>query len=138
MMLLGSWWYLEGAPVPVARNAGRRIRALSQAETSARCSCDRRGWHVLGLGRSRARGLAVVARVPGLVHVKAVVAGARRDSTGVEIGVLVQGHLEAGVLVAEDVATAAAVVPACEVVEGTLARRVIAYSGLGIRLRFNC
>jgi hypothetical protein len=58
----------------------------------------------------------------------AVVAGAAGDPTRVEVCVLIQGHLQRAVLVAEDVATFATVVPAREVTEGALAGSVVAHS----------
>lgn len=87
--------------------------------------------HVGGRGAGR---LAVVAAVPGLKHVEAVGAGARRVGARVEVCVLVERHHEARVPVAEDVAAPAAVVAAGEVVEVALAGGVVAHGGLGVRL----
>ena len=88
----------------------------------------------MAVRRCRTRGLAVVAGVPSPVLVETVVAGARGNGTRVEVGVLVQGHLEAGVEVAEDVAATAAVVAPDKVVEGALAGRVVANGSFGVRL----
>lgn len=118
---------LKGAPVPVARHAGGDIRALGQVESRARRCCHGcRRRCALDIRRCRARGLAVVARVPGLELVKAVAARPRECSTRVEIGILVERGLVARVRVAEDVAAAATVVTTDEVVEGALAFEIVA------------
>jgi len=64
----------------------------------------------------------------------AVAAGAAGDSPRVEVGVLVEGHLEGAVLVAEDVAALAAVVAAREVAKVPLAGRVVTNGGLVVGL----
>lgn len=126
----------EGAPIPVARDAVGHLRGLGQAEGSFGHGHDwRRRCGILGVRRRGARSLAVVASVPRLVLVEAVVAGARGSGAWVEVGVLVQRHLEAGVLVAENVAAAAAVMTADKVVEGALAGRVVADGSIRVGLR---
>lgn len=71
----------------------------------------------------------------GLALLKAVVAGAGGGRARVEVCVLVEGQDGAGVPVAKDVATLAAVVSAVEVVEGALAGGVVADGGLSIGLQ---
>ena len=78
--------------------------------------------------------MAVVSAVPDLVLLKAVAAGSRRDSAGIELGVLVEGYNVGRVPVAEDVTALSAVVSAGEVVEVALAGRVIADCRLQIVL----
>jgi hypothetical protein len=85
--------------------------------------------------RGGADGAAVGLAVPDLELLEAVVAGARRGGTGVEVGVLVERDDGAGVGVAEDVAASAAVVAPVEVVEAALADGVIADGRLGVRLK---
>lgn len=126
----------KGAPVPVAGHASRNIRALGQIESWAwwcRHGCGRRG--ILDIRRGRARGPAVVACVPSLELIETVAACARRCSARVVVGVLIERNLVARVLVAEDVATAAAVVATDEVVESAFAFEVVADGRLGVRLR---
>lgn len=65
---------------------------------------------------------------------KARFAGADASAARVEGGVLVEWDQEGGVLVAEDVATAAAVVAAGEVSEGAGAGGGVAVGGVGIWL----
>ena len=75
--------------------------------------------------------------MPCLELVEAVVAGARRSGTRVEVGVLIERHNIARVPVAEDIATTAAVVTADEVAEVAFASRVIADGRLGVGLQGN-
>lgn len=72
--------------------------------------------------------------MPRLKLLEAVVAGARGKGTRVEVCVLVQRQRIAGVPVAEDVATFAAVVATDKVAEVALAGRVIADGGFSIGL----
>lgn len=74
--------------------------------------------------------------MPGLILLEAVVACARGRSSWVEVCVLIEGHLEAGVRVAENIAASAAVVTAVEVVKIPLADGFVAHSGLGVGLVF--
>ena len=89
---------------------------------------------MLYIRRRRARGLAVVAAVPRLILLEAVAARARELRARIVVGVLIQGDLVAGMLVAEDVATAAAVMTADKVIKGSLASRIIANGRLNVRL----
>jgi hypothetical protein len=88
----------------------------------------------MSIGRCRAGNLAAFAAVPRLELLEAVVAGARGDGSRVEVCILVQRQRIAGVPVAEDVATFAAVVAADKVAEVALAGRVVADGGLSIGL----
>lgn len=63
-----------------------------------------------------------------------MVAGTARDSAGVVVGILVEGDVESRVRVAEDVATLAAVMPPCPVVEMAHARRLVADGRISIEL----
>lgn len=91
------------------------------------CCCRRRGV-VGGGGRCRAGQVAAVgACPPGLELPEAVGAGAVRRAPRVVVGLLVERDLKGRVEVAEDVATAAAVVATREVVERLLACRFVAH-----------
>jgi hypothetical protein len=72
--------------------------------------------------------------VPISILLEAVVAGARRGSPWVEVGVLIQRNLKARVRIAEDIATSAAVVTSREVIKGSLAGRVVANGGFWVGL----
>lgn len=72
--------------------------------------------------------------MPSLELLEAVVARARGDGTRVEVCVVVKWERIAGVPVAEDVATFAAVVATDKVAEVAFAGRVIADGGFSIGL----
>lgn len=72
--------------------------------------------------------------MPCLELFEAVIARARGDGTRVEVCVLVKRERVAGVPVAEDVATFAAVVAADKVAEVALAGRVVADGGFSVGL----
>jgi hypothetical protein len=72
--------------------------------------------------------------IPLLIVAVAGVAGAGGEAVRVEVGVLVEGDGEGGVVRAEDVAAVAAVVPAFEDVEGGAALGRVAGGGLLVRL----
>jgi len=80
----------------------------------------------VALGGGQTGGLAVGAAAPLLELGVAVRASAAVEAAGVVAGVLVQGDLETAVVVAEDVATLAAVVAARKVRKVPLACCVIA------------
>lgn len=86
-------------------------------------------------GRVPARRLAGCEIPPLLELCVAVAARTAWHAARVEVGVLVEGNLEAAVLVAKDVTALAAVVAAREVAEVPLAGRVIAHGGLVVGLR---
>lgn len=75
---------------------------------------------------------------PPFVLAPAELAGAAAVAEGVEGGVLVEWDEVRGVRVAEDVATATAVVAAREVGEGACARGGIADGGVGVGLGYVC
>ena len=70
----------------------------------------------------------------GLGLLEAVIARSGWSGARVEIGVLIERENAAGVGVAEDVATLAAVMPSVEIAKGAFAGRVVANGGFGVRL----
>jgi hypothetical protein len=60
--------------------------------------------------------------------------GSGKRCTWVELGIMIKWSSEGGMGVAKDVATLSAVMATSEVAESTLASRVVADSGFGIRL----
>ena len=147
---------LESAPVPVAGHADRHLGlALARGARAAVRRARRHGAArdrpaVQGGGRlllllpllpllpqppqGAAGEQAAVAAAPDLEVAVAVLARPAELAARVVVGALVEGDLEVGVRVAEDVAAAPAVVAAHEVVEEPLAGRVVAYVGLEVGL----
>lgn len=128
---------LERAPVPVPRHTLRRVRRLhGPGDGGGRsdygtCRC-RYGTRRVGSVAGR---LAVGPAAPCLEFGVTVGATPAGRAAGVVVCVFVEGDLVGRVPVAEDVATAPAVVPPYEVVEVLLAGRLVAYRGVRIGLR---
>lgn len=152
MPMMIIWPYLsECAPVPIARHTdgdlGLRLarRCWASARYGARCHGargDRRGAAAVVVGRgcvaagaARCRGNALSSAGPVLKLAEAVVAYAGESAAWVVVSALIKRGLLGRMRVAEDVAAAAAVVAADEVVEILLARRVVADLGFRIGLR---
>lgn len=145
---------LERAPMPVTRHAlcdvsfvavggtrGGRGHAVGRRNGAAgrRDGAGRRGGGVRrGLGGrgvvGRGGRFAARAAAPELELVEAVAAGAAGLGTGIVIGMLVEGNFERAVGIAEDVATAAAVVSSREVGEVFVAGRLVANGGAAVGL----
>lgn len=126
---------LKCTPVPVSRNTGCNLRAAREHVTVGWSHANGRCWCIsLDVRGGGTRDLAVVAAVPDLELLEAVVASASGSSTWVKLGVLVEGNEKSRVPIAEDVSTLAAVVPTSEVAERALAGRVIANRRLNIGL----
>ncbi len=136
-------WLLKGTPVPVARHAGSNFLAGWQVEFVLVRLAGRNGIGCLSRPGRRAstRGsgagaMATSSSMTGSALLEAVVACAGGGGARVKVAVLVEGEDGAGVPVAKDVATLAAVVSAVEVVEGTLASSVVANGGFCVGLLF--
>lgn len=130
---------LECAPVPVARHACGDLSAGHQALLIT-CANGGGGSRAAApvnpstLGRGSTGGLRIISAVPSLELIKTVMTSAGRDSTGIKVGILVERNDVARMPVAEDIATAAAVMAADEVAEVALAGRIVTNGGLWVRL----
>ncbi len=136
---LFGFFPLEGAPVPVARHAHGYFGRVRNSRTPSEPSWRRndgagRSRAVEYVGRVQAGRVAVGTAAPLLELREAVLARPARGATRVEVCLLVEGHFEVAVRVAEDIATLSAVVPSREIVEVPLAGGVVTDVGLLVGL----